>query len=231
MKIDQRGSAILGEDACRRHLAAEAAASGIGRLAVNGDRSPYVIPVNFTVVDGGIIVRLGPGWAAFHLDGSAVTFEADQAEVSQHSGWSVVVEGVAHVVTYDEIGRLGTNLPTPMVTLPGVRAFEIVPLKVTGRAVEPDLRDEHRDLTTDTSDERGMRANSLRLTAEGADELSSVLQSAHWDVNSEIADTDDPALREMLLERRRRLEELVAQLSGFDSLSPEQSAAATGRET
>ena len=43
VKLDQRGSAILGEDACREHLASEATASGIGRVAVNGDPSPHVI--------------------------------------------------------------------------------------------------------------------------------------------------------------------------------------------
>jgi hypothetical protein len=214
VKLDQRGSAVLGEEACRRHLVHEAAASGVGRVAINGEPSPYVIPVNFTLVDGGIVIRLGPGWAAFHLDGSAVTFEADQAEVTQHRGWSVVVEGVAHVVTYDEIGRLGANLPTPMVTVPGVRVFEIVPFKVSGRAVEPDLRDEPRDLPTNSPEEKGTRASSLRLTSDGADELASVLQSAYLDVNSKIANAGEPALREKLLERRRLLEGLAVQLSG-----------------
>jgi hypothetical protein len=214
VKLDQRGSAVLGEDACWRHLAREAAASGVGRVAVNGERSPHVIPVNFKVVDRGIVIRLGPGWAAFHLDGSAATFEADQAEAIQHSGWSVVVEGVAHVVTYDDIARLGANLPTPMVTAPGVRVFEIVPFKITGRAVEPDLRDEPRDFATDIPEEKGTQTSNLRLTPDGADELATVLQSAHWDVNSKIANTDDPVLREMLLERRRLLVGLAAQLSG-----------------
>ena len=205
---------MLGEDACRRHLSRVAAASGIGRLAINGDQSPHVIPVNFTVVDGGILIRLGPGWAAFHLDGSAVTFEADQAMESQHIGWSVVVEGIARVVTYDEIGHLGVNLPAPMVTVPGVRVFEIVPLKVTGRAVEPDLRDEPRDLVTDDNSEGEMQqSSSLRLTPEGADELASVLQAAHWDVNSKIASTDDPVAREGLYERRRLLDGLAVQLN------------------
>ncbi len=214
MKIDQRGSAVLGEGACRRHLERVAAASGIGRVAINGDQSPHVIPVNFTVVNGGILIRLGPGWAAFHLDGSAVTFEADQAKASQHSGWSVVVEGIARIVTYDEIGHLGINLPDPIVTVPGVRVFEIVPLKVTGRAVEPDLRDEPRDLAiNDNPEEKERRSSSLHLTPESANELASVLQSAHWDVNSKIADTDDPVIREALYERRRLLEGLTVQLT------------------
>jgi hypothetical protein len=169
--------------------------------------------VNFTVVnDGGIVIRLGPGWAAFHLDGSAVTFEADQAEVTQHSGWSVVVEGVAHLLTYDDIGRFGANLPTPMVTVPGVRVFEIVPFKVTGRAIEPDLRDEPRGLAIDAPEEKAAKASGLRLTPEAADELASVLQSAHWDVNSKLANTDDPIVRKTLFQRRRLLEGLAAQL-------------------
>ena len=218
MNLDQRGSAILGEEACREHLASEATASGIGRIAVNGDLSPHVIPVNFTVVDGGILIRLGPGFTAFHLDGSAVTFEADQAKASQHSGWSVVVEGFAHIVTYDDIARLGANLPNPMVTEPGVRVFEIVPFKVTGRAVEPDLRDEPRGLTADDApDEMASKSDRLLLTPESAHELSVTLRSAHWDVDSKIADTDDPAARQNLLERRRLLEGLAAQLTGASS--------------
>ena len=132
VKLDPRGSTVLGEDACRSRLAREATANGIGRVAINGDRSPYVIPVNFTVVEGGIVIRLGTGWAAFHLDGAAVTFETDQAMASRHSGWSVVVEGVARIVPYDDVARLGANLPTPIVSVPGVRVFEIVPYKVSG---------------------------------------------------------------------------------------------------
>ena len=103
---------MLGEDACRRRLAHAAAASGVGRVAINGYRSPYVIPVNFTVVEGGIVIRLGTGWAAFHLDGSAVTFEADHVEASPRTGWSVVVEGIARIVPYDDVaGSAPTSRP------------------------------------------------------------------------------------------------------------------------
>ena len=90
---------------------------------------------------------------------------------------------------------------------------EIVPFKVTGRAVEPDLRSEPRDPPTDISEVKGEQASKLRLTPDGAAELASVLQSAHRDVNTKIADADDPVLRETLLERRRLLEGLAAQLA------------------
>jgi hypothetical protein len=213
MKLDHRGSAVLGEDACRRHLALEATATGTGRLALNGDPSPHVIPVNFTVVNGGIVIRLGAGWSAFHLDGTAVTFEADEATPSRHSGWSVVVEGIARTMSYDAAGRLGTNLPTPIVTVPGVRVFEIVPLKVTGRAVEPDLRGEPRDEQTAEPARMASPSGSVvDLGPEAAEELSALLRSALGDLSVEIADTDNAGYRRTLLERRRLLEDVAGQL-------------------
>jgi hypothetical protein len=213
VKLDPRGSTVLGEDACRRRLTREATATGIGRVAINGDRSPYVIPVNFTVVEGGIVIRLGTGWGAFHLDGAAVTFETDEAMPSRHSGWSVVVEGVARIVPYDDVARLGANLPTPIVTVPGLRVFEIVPSKVTGRAVEPDLRGEPRDLAAGLPEGAGKPPRDLHLAWDAAAELSSFLHSARRDLDSEIANTDNAALRRTLLERRRLLEDIAAQLT------------------
>ncbi len=203
---------VLGEDECRKHLARQAASTGVGRVAINGDPSPYVIPVNFRVIEGGIVIRLGAGWAAFHLDGSAVTFEADQTTAGRRSAWSVVVEGVAHLVPYDDVARLGANLPNPIVTVPGVRVFEIVPNKVTGRAVEPDLRGEHRDSSKFFE---GVAENPRELHLEGdaAQELSAVLHEAQWDLDTEIASTDSDAIRKTLLERRRLLDAMAAQLA------------------
>ncbi len=215
MKLDPRGSTVLGEGACREHLTRAGASAGIGRVAINGAHSPYVIPVNFTVIEGGIVIRLGTGWAAFHLDGAAVTFETDQAEAAQHSGWSVVVEGVARTVPYDEVGRLGVNLPNPMVAVPGVRVFEIIPFKVTGRAVEPDLRGAQNE-TAGESLENLVEPRKLRLGRDGARELASVLRSVLGDLSSEIADTDNPEFRRTLLERRRLLEGIGAQLANPD---------------
>ena len=143
--------------------------------------------MNFTVVEGGIVIRLGTGWAAFHLNGAAVTFEADQAAASRHSGWSVVVEGIARIVPYDDVARLGANLPTPIVSVPGVRVFEIVPFKVTGRAVEPDLRGDRSDPVAGLLKGEGERPQDLHLECDAAEALSSVLRSVLSDLSSEIA--------------------------------------------
>jgi len=135
VSVDQRGARVLEPGECRR-LLAETAAAGVGRIAVNGDPSPHVIPVNFSMTDTGILVRLGSGWTAFHLDGVDCTFEVDQAPPHRRAGWSVLVEGTARTVPYDEVARLGTHLPNPRVRRPGIRVFEIVPSKVTGRSLD-----------------------------------------------------------------------------------------------
>lgn len=216
MKVDQRGSVILSEEVCWRRLDQAASSWGVGRIAINGPRSPYVIPVNFTIVGGGIVIRLGTGYAAFHLNGAALTFETDEAAVARRSGWSVVLEGVARVLPYDEVARLGVNLPTPMVTEPGVRVFEIVASKVTGRVVEPDVRGERREPHSASSAQVEEQPRVLHLGQEAADELASVLRSVLGDLSSEIADTDRAAYRRALLERRRLLDEIAAQLGTQD---------------
>jgi hypothetical protein len=164
------------------------------------------------------VIRLGTGWAAFHLDGAAVTFEADQVAASRRTGWSVVVEGVARVVPYDDVARLGANMPTPIVTVPGIRVFEIVPFKVTGRVVEPGLRSEPRDLGAGFAEgaSKPLR-DHLRLAYDAAEELSSLLRSVLGDLGSEIADTDNAAFRKTLLERRRLLDDIAKQLTTPDS--------------
>jgi nitroimidazol reductase NimA-like FMN-containing flavoprotein (pyridoxamine 5'-phosphate oxidase superfamily) len=139
VSVDQRGSRVLELGECRTLLAQAAASPGVGRVALNGDPSPHVIPVNFSITNTGILVRLGVGWTAFHLDGVHCTFEVDQAWPCGRTGWSVVVEGTARTVPYEEVARLGTHLPQPRVPRPGIRVFEIVPSKVTGRSLDNEL--------------------------------------------------------------------------------------------
>lgn len=133
--IDERGARMLEPDECYK-LLAEAASETVGRIAVNDVPSPHVIPVNFTLAGNRILVRLGPGWTAFHLDEAACTFEVDQVASHGQKGWSVVVLGTAAIVTFDEVARLGMHLPSPSIPRPGVWVFEIIPSKVTGRRLD-----------------------------------------------------------------------------------------------
>lgn len=138
MSNDQRGSELLSEDECKALLASTGASGKTGRLAIGREGSPYVIPVNFSYHDDVILIRLGPGLAAYHLDGASVAFEIDDAQPYGRKGWSVLVEAQATLLTYDEIARLGRNLPRPIVAIPGMRVFSLRPETISGRSLGRD---------------------------------------------------------------------------------------------
>ncbi|MGO8863886.1 MAG: pyridoxamine 5'-phosphate oxidase family protein [Acidimicrobiales bacterium] len=141
MPCDQRGSEVIGEEECRRLLELSGTSGEVGRLGVNRDGPPHIIPVNFSFCDDQILIRLGPGFAAHHLDGEVVTFEIDHVEPSSKKGWSVSTEGTARLVPYDEVARLGRNVPRPIVMCPGMRVFSIRLDVISGRS----LRHDHED--------------------------------------------------------------------------------------
>jgi nitroimidazol reductase NimA-like FMN-containing flavoprotein (pyridoxamine 5'-phosphate oxidase superfamily) len=138
MAFDRHGSLVIDEAECRKLLAHAGASGRVGRLAINREGSPFVIPVNFSVCDEMILVRLRPGFAAHHLDGATVTFEIDHVEPYSKNGWSVEVEGPARLLTYEEVARLGRNIPHPLVMYPGIRVFSIQPDKISGRSLQSD---------------------------------------------------------------------------------------------
>jgi hypothetical protein len=138
MPFDHHGSAILDEDECRKLLELAGASGQVGRLAINREGSPFVIPVNFSVFDEMILIRLRPGFAAHHLDGATVTFEIDHAEPHSKRGWSVEVEGPATLLTYEEVARLGRNVPQPLVMYPGMRVFSVRSDRISGRSIRHD---------------------------------------------------------------------------------------------
>lgn len=152
MSYDQRGSEVIAEEECRRLLELVGAAGQVGRLAINREGSPYVIPVNFSVCDDQILVRLGPGYAAHHLDGETVTFEIDHAEPYAKKGWSVKTQGTARVMTYEEVARLGHNVPRPMVMYPEMRVFSIRIDVISGRSIRHDYQADEPPPSTAWSD-------------------------------------------------------------------------------
>ena len=69
------------------------AAGGIGRVAFGTTTGPAVLPVNFAVVAGTVVIRTAEGSA---VDGHAdeqVAFEVDHLDEALSQGWSVLVRG------------------------------------------------------------------------------------------------------------------------------------------
>jgi transcriptional regulator with XRE-family HTH domain len=119
---------------CRRLLAA----GGVGRIAFCTTSGPAVLPVNFAVVAGTIVIRTAEGTAIDgHADGQ-VGFEADHIDEALSQGWSVLVRGRAHRVAHPaelQIVRRGAAIwPWPG----GDRDVyvRIIPDTITGRRIE-----------------------------------------------------------------------------------------------
>ena len=119
---------------CRRLIAA----GGVGRIAFSTASGPVVLPVNFAVVEGTVVVRTGEGTM---IDGHAdeqVAFEVDHIDEALRQGWSVLVRGRAHRVAHpaelQHIRRDATIWPWPG----GDRDVyvRIIPDRISGRRIE-----------------------------------------------------------------------------------------------
>lgn len=106
----------------------------LGRLAyVARAGVPDVVPVNYSLSDGSILIRSGPGpklQAAERRD--LVAFEVDDIDDEQHTGWSVVVVGRARRLSAADAERIGVS-PLPWAAGPREHLIRIVPARIDGR--------------------------------------------------------------------------------------------------
>lgn len=123
----------LTEAECRSMLSTH----GVGRLAVATDSGPVVVPVNYSVVDGGIVFRTEPGTTPAQADGHQVAFEADRIDEAFGDGWSVLVRGPGTTVTDpNEVARLEEQaFSTPWAGGRRELWVRIEPVAVTGRRI------------------------------------------------------------------------------------------------
>ncbi len=111
------------------------APGGIGRIAFCTVSGPVVLPVNFTVVSGSIVVRTNPGTLIEAHGDERAAFEVDHVDEVLRQGWSVLVLGQAHrVLQAGELRHVreeATILPWPG----GDRDVyvRIVPDQISGR--------------------------------------------------------------------------------------------------
>jgi transcriptional regulator with XRE-family HTH domain len=119
---------------CRRLIAA----GGIGRIAFSTTAGPLVLPVNFAVVAGTIVIRTAEGTAVDGHASDQVAFEVDRLDEALSQGWSVLVRGMAHRVAHPaelkNVRRDAAIWPWPG----GDRDVyvRIIPDTITGRRIE-----------------------------------------------------------------------------------------------
>lgn len=92
--------ATLGTAECMARLSSVP----FGRVVFTERALPAIRPVNHIVDDGNVIIRTNLGMAVGSAvgRGTVVAYEADAIDPRTRTGWSVVVTGVAQVVTEPE---------------------------------------------------------------------------------------------------------------------------------
>jgi len=104
METDRNGVELLCREECLRLLTTVS----LGRIGVTSGALPTVLPVNFRFDGDRILLRTGIGSKLEAATRNAVVaFEVDDFDPMYHAGWSVVITGVATVITDpDELSEL-----------------------------------------------------------------------------------------------------------------------------
>jgi nitroimidazol reductase NimA-like FMN-containing flavoprotein (pyridoxamine 5'-phosphate oxidase superfamily) len=100
MALDRNGLEILDRDACRHLLGLQV----LGRVGVTVDALPVVLPVNYQLFDGQLIIQTERGTRlAEATHDTVVAFEVDNIDADGTGGWSVAVTGIANEVTDPDV--------------------------------------------------------------------------------------------------------------------------------
>jgi nitroimidazol reductase NimA-like FMN-containing flavoprotein (pyridoxamine 5'-phosphate oxidase superfamily) len=113
----------------------------VGRLGVNADHYPLVVPVNYGLDGATLVVRTHPGVVLRAASHANVTFEVDDVDRRTRSGWSVLVRGLAEEVTGAHSAELvaRTHASGTAPWAPGEHGswLRIIAHHVTGRRIVP----------------------------------------------------------------------------------------------
>lgn len=124
----------LSESRCWELLATQT----VGRLAVVFAGAPDIFPVNYGIDGETLVIRTAPGTKLVAAIDHDVAFEVDVHDDAHHTGWSVVVRGVAteprFIEDYLGAGDLGIE---PWAAGEKDRFIVITPTVVTGRVLPP----------------------------------------------------------------------------------------------
>lgn len=111
----------------------------IGRLGVIAEHHPLIIPMNFAMDDDIIVVRTGPGLKLESARHANVTFQVDDIDDTTHTGWSVLVRGLAEEMTAAHhprlIARTARTGLEPWVPGDDFRWMRIIPHGISGRRI------------------------------------------------------------------------------------------------
>jgi nitroimidazol reductase NimA-like FMN-containing flavoprotein (pyridoxamine 5'-phosphate oxidase superfamily) len=133
----------LSEQECLEFLRSRS----VGRIAFNVDGFPFVVPVNYRLVEAQgatpgawIALRTRPGNV---IDQAAddVAFEIDNVDKAHQEGWSVLVRGTLHEIDPDAAATRDCFDPHPWIAAERDAWLIIEPFAVTGRRLHAPERE------------------------------------------------------------------------------------------
>ena len=133
VEIDRNGLEVLDRAESLRLLAS----ATLGRVGVTFGALPTILPVNFRLVGEEVAFRTTIGTK---LDAATcqavVAFEVDDLDPTSHTGWSVVVLGLAREVTEpDELIRFEAARIPRWAPTDGERTVAISTQMISGRRI------------------------------------------------------------------------------------------------
>jgi nitroimidazol reductase NimA-like FMN-containing flavoprotein (pyridoxamine 5'-phosphate oxidase superfamily) len=112
-----------------------------GRLGVIAEHYPLIIPMNYALDNDVVVVRSRPGLKLDSAQHANVTFQVDDIDAADHSGWSVLIRGQAEEVTADHSREIveSTHASGVQPWAPGEEFHwvRIIPHGVSGRRLRP----------------------------------------------------------------------------------------------
>jgi len=119
----------MSREECLERLNAEV----LGRVGFNDDLGPVVLPVNYRIRGGSVIIATGLSTTLARFGvGKVVALEVEDVDPLTESGWSVLVRGRAEMVPHDGMPESEAR-PRPWAEGPRPLLIRIVPETVTGR--------------------------------------------------------------------------------------------------
>jgi transcriptional regulator with XRE-family HTH domain len=117
---------------CRGYLGT----SGVGRLVIAEPRGPVAIPVNYAMLGNDIVIRTSGRAHLASAGQPRVSFEVDHLDEALAEGWSVLVSGMARVVTDpDELAAVSALGVAPWAGGDRDTYIRIIASEVTGRRI------------------------------------------------------------------------------------------------
>lgn len=110
----------------------------VGRIAVNDDHGPIVVPVNYVLDRGTVVVRSDPGTKlAATEQRDRVAFEIDGIDEERRLGWSVLVRGRLREISEEEELQRLRDLPLePFAGGEKAHYLRLDSSSITGRRIE-----------------------------------------------------------------------------------------------